>query len=221
LDDPSITENLQLYIPEGQVTDDDPITDLRTIIIKSSHQVVGHQGADKSYMHCQKCFYWPNMKKDFDQYVQECMLRLRNKDSTGKPIGDPKIPEITLEPWESIAIDFLGPFNVSNGYQNIMVVMDRFSSAIILVPLRNKFTTRDVANAFLKEVYATHGLPASILSDRDARFTSKFWQGLHDQLGIDLLMSTSFHQNTNGQVERANHTIGQMLRIFTSNDQNE
>jgi hypothetical protein len=102
-----------------------------------------------------------------------------------------------------------------------MVVMDRFSSAIILIPLRNKFTARDVANAFLTEIYATHGLPSSILSDRDARFTSKFWQGLHAQLGIDLLMSTSFHQNTNGQVKRANRTIGQILRIFTNNNKNE
>jgi hypothetical protein len=112
-------------------------------------------------MQCRKCFYWPNMKKDFDQYVQECMLCLRNKDSTGKPIGDPKIPDIPLRPWESIAIDFLGPFSVSDGYQNIMVVMDRFSSAIILIPLRSKFTARDVANAFLTDVYSTHGLPSS------------------------------------------------------------
>jgi hypothetical protein len=222
LDDPLITENLRLYIPEGRITDDgDSAPTLRTIIIKSSHLSVGHQGADKSYMQCRKCFYWPNMKKDFDQYVQECMLCQRNKNSTGKPIGDPKIPEIPLRPWESIAIDFLGPFNVSNGYQHIMVVVDRFSSAIILVPLRNKFTARDVANAFLTEIYSTYGLPASILSDRDARFTSKFWQGLHAQLSTDLLMSTSFHQNTNGQVERANRTIGQMLRIFTNNNQNE
>jgi transposase InsO family protein len=160
-------------------------------------------------------------EKDFDQYVQECMLCLRNKDSTGKPIGDPKILDIPLRPWESIAIDFLGPFSVSDGYQNIMVVMDRFSSAIILIPLRSKFTARDVANAFLTDVYSTHGLPSSLLSDRDARFTSKFWQGLHGQLGIELLMSTSFHQNTNGQLERANRTIGQMLRIFTNNNQNE
>jgi hypothetical protein len=163
LDDPSITENLRLHILEGRITDDDSAPTLRTIIIRSSHQSVGHQGADKSYIQCQKCFYWPNMKKDFDQYVQECMLCLRNKDCTGKPIGDTKILKIPLRPWESIAIDFLGPFNVSNGYQHITVVMDRFSSAIILVPLRNKFTARDVANAFLTEIYSTHGLLSSIL----------------------------------------------------------
>jgi hypothetical protein len=150
LDDPLITENLRLYIPEGRITDDDDSAPtLRTIIIRSSHLSVGHQGSDKSYMQCRKCFYWPNMKKDFDQYVQNCMLCLRNKDATSKPIGDPKIPEIPPRPWESVAIDFLRPFNVSNGYQHIMVVMDRFSSAINLVPLRNKFSARDVANAFL------------------------------------------------------------------------
>jgi hypothetical protein len=116
LDDPSITEDLRLYIPEGRVLDNDPETDLRMIIIKGSHLLVGHQGADKLYMQCRKCFYWPNMKKDFDQYVQECMLCQKNKDCTGKPCSDPKILEILLRPWESIAINFLGPFNVSRGY---------------------------------------------------------------------------------------------------------
>jgi hypothetical protein len=69
LDDPSITENLRLYIPEGRIIDDDDDSapTLRTIIIRSSHLSVGHQGSDKSYMQCRKCFYWPNMKKDFDQ----------------------------------------------------------------------------------------------------------------------------------------------------------
>jgi hypothetical protein len=221
LDDPSCTENFRLYIPEVRIDDNDPATDLRTKIVKSSHLLVGHQGADKSYMHCRKYFYWPNMRKDFDDYVNGCMTCQRNKDATGKPIGDPKIMDIPVKPWESIAIDLLGPFNVSNGYQNIMVIMDRFSSAIILAPLKGKYTTRDAANVFLTKVYSTYGLPASIVSDRDPRFTSKFWQGLHNQLGIELLMSTSFHQNTNGQVERANRTIGQILRIFTDNNQND
>jgi hypothetical protein len=196
LDDPSCTENLRLYVPEAE--------DLRTKIVKSSHLLVGHQGAEKSYMHCRKYFYWPNMKKDFDDYVNNCMPCQRKKDATGKPFGEPRIPGIPVKPWESIAIDFLGPFHVSNGYQNVMVIIDRFSSAIILVPLKKNYTTKDVANAFLTEVYSTYGLPASILSDRDPRFTSKFWQGLHEQLGVELLVSTSFHQNTNGQVERAN-----------------
>jgi hypothetical protein len=172
-------------------------------------------------MHCRKYFYCPNMKKDFDDYVNNCMPCQRNKDATGSPFGEPRIPDIPVKPSEAIAIDFLGPFHVSNGYQNVMVIMDRFSSAIILVPLKKNYTTKDVANAFLIEVYSTYGLPASILSDRDPRFTSKFWQGLHEQLGVELLVSTSFHQNTNGQVERANRTIGQMLRIFTNNNQND
>jgi hypothetical protein len=142
------------------------------------------------------------------EFYRQAYQRAQNSDNS-------------LRPWESITIDFLGPFNVSNGYQHIMVVMEQFSSAIILVPHRNKFTARDVANTILTQIYSTHRLPASILSDRDARFTSKFWQGLHAEPGINRLMSTSFHQNTKAQVERANQTIGQMLRIFKNNNQNE
>jgi hypothetical protein len=214
LDDPSITTNLRVYVPEASILPEEPGSSLRRIIINSSHKAVGHQSSEKSYIIARQNFYWPSMKRDFDEFCRECLECQRTKHLTTKPPGEPHILDIPLQPWESIAIDFLGPFVSCNGYKNIMVIMDRFSSAIILIPLKEAFSSKDVADAFLIHFYARHGLPKSIVSDRDPRFTSHFWQGLHRQIGIDLLMATSFHQNTNGQLERANRTIGQMLRIF-------
>jgi hypothetical protein len=124
LDDPSITENLRLYIPNGNLDDDDPNTDIRKIFIVNTHLTTGHQGSDKLYIECRKYFYWPGMKKDVDEYCPKCLCCGRNKDSTTKPIGEPPPMDIPLRPWESIAIDFLGPFPSSNGFRNIMVVMD-------------------------------------------------------------------------------------------------
>jgi hypothetical protein len=100
---------------------------------------------------------------------------------------------------ESIAIDFLGPLNASgNGYKHIMVIIDRFSSGIILVPLRDQFSAKDIADEFLKHYYPRYGLRRSIVSDRDPRFTSRFWDGLHRQIGTDIIMATALLQNTKG-----------------------
>jgi hypothetical protein len=214
LDDPTITTNLRVYVPEAAILPEEPQSSLRHIIINSSHKAVGHQSSEKSYIIARQSFYWPGMKRDFDEFCRSCSECQRVKDLTTKPFGVAQILDIPVQPWDSIAMDFVGPFPSSNGYKHIMVIMDRFSAAIILVPLKDSFSARDVADVFLKHVYARYGLPKSIVSDRDARFTSHFWQAFHRQIGVDLLMATSFHQNTNGQVERANRTIGQMLRIF-------
>ena len=109
-------------------------------------------------------------------------------------------------------MDFIGPMKISRGYRNIMVIMDRFTTFMMAIPLPANFTTKDVTLVFLREYYPKYGLPESIVSDRDARFTSHFWQQLHYALKTNLIMSTTFHQETNGQVERTNKTIGQMLR---------
>jgi hypothetical protein len=214
LDDPSITTNLRVYVPGASILPEEPESSLRRIIVNSSHKAVGHQSSEKSYIIARQNFYWPGMKRDFDEFCRSCSECQRVKDLTTKPFGIAQILEIPVQPWDSISMDFVGPLPSSNGYKHIMVIMDRFSAAIILVPLKDTFSARDVADVFLVHVYARYGLPKSIVSDRDARFTSHFWQASHRQIGVDLLMATSFHQNTNGQVERANRTIAQMLRIF-------
>jgi hypothetical protein len=198
LDDPSITTNLRVYIPEASIIPDEPASSIRQMIINRSHKAVGHQSSEKSYIIARQSFYWPGMKRQFDEFCRQCVDCQRTKDLTTKPQGEAHILEIRLRPWESIAIDFLGPFTSCNRYKNIMVIIDRFSSAIILIPLKDTFSARDVADVFLMHYYARYGLPTSIVSDRDTRFTSHFWQGLHRQIGIDSLMATSFHQNVTG-----------------------
>ena len=137
------------------------------------------------------------------------------------PAGSAHILPIPERPWDSIGIDFLGPLPKSGGHKNIMVIVDRFSSFLLCFPLPEKFSAVHVSDIFVQNFYGKYGLPKSIVSDRDSRFTGGFWQALQKALGIELLMATAFHQETNGQVERTNKTIMQMLRIFgnqTGND---
>jgi transposase InsO family protein len=156
------------------------------------------------------------MYKDVKDYVRTCHECQVNKWPTTRPAGRAHVLPIPERPWQSIAIDFEGPLTVSQGYSAIMVVMDRFSGFLLCYPIKNKFSAVDVADTFMATFYGRYGLPESIVSDRDSRFTGKFWAALQKTLGIELLMATAFHQETNGQLERTNKTIMQTLRIFSN-----
>lgn len=209
-------KGIRVYIPEGPFTPEDTGIEstIRTTIIAEAHHELAHLGTQKTYLHIAPHCYWPKMFKDVEKYVQTCSDCQLNKQPTTRPAGVAHVLPIPERPWQSIAIDFIGPITASQGYTNIMVIVDRFSGFLLCFPLKNKFNAVDVADTFLFTFYGRFGLPESIVSDRDPRFTGKFWESLMETLGIKLLMSTAFHQETNGQVERTNKTIMQMLRIF-------
>jgi Chromo (CHRromatin Organisation MOdifier) domain/Integrase core domain len=123
---------------------------------------------------------------------------------------------IPTRPFESIALDFVGPLPKSNGKQIIMSAMCRFIGMVWLIALPKEFKAVDAADAFIKFIYPWTGLPDSFVSDRDPRFTSHFWRQVCAHLGISQLMSTAFHQQTNGQLERIHRNLGDKLRVYCS-----
>ena len=116
-------------------------------------------------------------------------------------------------------MDFLGPLPKSNNFDYLLVIIDQLTSQVHLVPTTTTVTTKGVAWIVLKEVMRLHGIPESIVSDRDAWFTSIFWRELQKLMGTKLLMSTAFHPQTDGATERANISIAQILRTVVDNDQ--
>jgi hypothetical protein len=118
-------------------------------------------------------------------------------------------------------MDFIGPFPESNGLNYLWVVICRLTSMVHLIPINTSTTAKDLSWKYLREVVRLHGLASSIVSDRDSKFTSKWWRELHQLLGTKLLMSTSFHPQTDGQTERANRSIGQILRMAVQPDQKD
>jgi hypothetical protein len=128
--------------------------------------------------------------------------------------------ELAFAPWDSISMDFITDLPLSNGHNEIMVIVDRFTKMCHFVPLKSESKkAADCAKVFLREIWRLHGLPNSIVSDRDARFTFKFWETLMDLLKVKRSMSTAFHPQTDGQTERVNQTIEQYLRIFCNHEQ--
>ena len=101
-------------------------------------------------------------------------------------------------------MDFIGLLSKSQGYDYLWVVICRLTSMVHLIPINTTIKASELASIYVKEVVRLHGLPDTIVSDRDSKFTSKFWKETHRILGTRLLMSTTFHPQTDGASERAN-----------------
>jgi hypothetical protein len=139
-----------------------------------------------------------------------------NKESTRKgraPIQPLELPE---KPWTDISMDFITSLPLARNCDSIFVVVDRFSKMAHFIGTRMDVTAEDVADLFLREVVRHHGLPKRIVSDRDPKFTSKFWTSLFEYLGTSLKLSTAAHPETDGQTERTNRTFEVMIRHFVA-----
>jgi len=154
---------------------------------------------------------------DFVQSYLECQ---QNKASRHHPYGLSSPLELPYAPWQSIAMDFITELPVSEGCDQLWVVIDRFTKMVHFIPLREK-TAADLAKIFAQEVWRFHGLPTDIVSDRYSCFTSEVWQELLKTLGIRPRMSTAFHPQTDGQTKRLNQTIEAYLRSFVNHEQDD
>ena len=115
----------------------------------------------------------------------------------------------------------MGPLLKSNGHDYLLVVIDCFMSQVHLIPMNTWVTAKEVTWLFVKEIIRLHGMPESIVSDWDKKFTSSFWKELHRLMGTKLLMSTSFHPQMNGTTEWANRSIRQVLWAMVCNNQKD
>ncbi|GKF26389.1 putative reverse transcriptase domain-containing protein, partial [Tanacetum coccineum] len=122
-------------------------------------------------------------------------------------------PEILEWKWEIIAMDFVTKLlRTSSGHDTIWVIMDRLTKSAHFLPMREDYKMYRLARLYLNEIGARHGVPILIISDRDSRFTSRFWQSMQEALGTRLDMSTAYHPQTGGQSERTIQTLEDMLR---------
>ncbi|KAK3539566.1 hypothetical protein QTP70_010279 [Hemibagrus guttatus] len=137
-----------------------------------------------------------------------------------------QLPEGLLEPlptprrpWSHLSLDFLTDLPDSGGFTTVMVVADRFSKGCKLIPLKGSPTAMQTAEAMFQHVFRNFGLPEDIVSDRGPQFTSQVWGSLCEQLGIGISLSSGYHPQSNGQVERLNQEIGRFLRSYCSREQ--
>lgn len=199
----------RLYVPEGSA---------REQLIFEAHDVpiAGHLGAHKTYGRLSRSFYWPDMERDIKEYVRTCPQCQVNKPSHQSPLGLYQPLPVPTRKWESVSLDFvMGLPKTPRGFDAIVVFVDRLTKMIRVAPTHTTVTAEGAARLFFDHVFRHgHGVPTTLVSDRDPRFTSAFWEELFKLLGTRFNMSTSNHPETDGQTERANRTIEDMLRAF-------
>ncbi|GJV51419.1 putative reverse transcriptase domain-containing protein [Tanacetum coccineum] len=178
---------------------------------KSKYSI--HPGSDKMYQDLKKLYWWPNMKAEIATYVSKCLTCAKVKIEYQKPSGLLVQPEIPQWKWENITMDFVTKLpRTAAGQDTIWVIVDRLTKSAHFLPMREDDTLEKLTRQYLKEVVSKHGVPVSIISDRDGKFTSHFWKSLHKALGTRLDMSTAYHPETDGQSERTIQTLEDMLR---------
>nr|GEW02743.1 putative reverse transcriptase domain-containing protein [Tanacetum cinerariifolium] len=189
--------------------------DLMTSIMhesyKSKYSV--YSGSDKMYQDMKLQYWWRNMKADIAIYVNKCLTCLRVKAEHQKPSGLLVQPEIPQWKWDSITMDFVTKLpRTQGGNDTIWVVVDRLTKSAHFLPMKKTDPMDKLARLYLKEVVTGHRIPASIICDRDPRFTSNFWKSFQKATGTRLDISTTYHPQTYGQSERTIQTLEDMLR---------
>nr|GEU94754.1 putative reverse transcriptase domain-containing protein [Tanacetum cinerariifolium] len=190
---------------------------LRDLIMLESHKskYFIHLGSDKLYHDLKKLYWWPNMKADIATYVRKCLTCAKVKAEHQRPSGLLQQPEIPVWKWERIIMDFITMLpRTQSGYDSIWVIVHRLTKSAHFIPVNEKFKTKKLARLYLKEIVCKHGVPVSIISDRDPIFASRFWRSLQESLGTNVDMSTAYHPQTDGQSERTIQTLEDMLHLY-------
>lgn len=189
---------------------------MRHKLLQELHDGVmgGHSGQDATLRRVKQFFFWPAMKNDVTRYVQECDTCQRVKTGHQFPGGLLQPLPVPTQIWEEISIDFVEGLPKSNNKDCIMVVVDRFTKVGHFLALTHPFTAAQVAQLFMDNIFKLHGMPISIVSDRDRIFTSVFWKELFNSMGTNLRMSSAYHPQTDGQTERLNRRLEHYLRAM-------
>ena len=200
----------KLYVPKGA---------LRRELLSEYHDspYTGHRGIERTYELIKRDFWWPGLHRDVSDYVRTCPDCVRNKPTNKKPAGLLQPLPIPDNVWDSISMDLITSLpTTADGHDAIMVFVDRLSKMAHFAPTTTEVTAEGVARLFTDHVFRYHGLPQSIVSDRDARFTSQFWRAVCRLLRTKQLMSTAFHPQTDGQTEIMNRVLEEMLRNYVN-----
>jgi transposase InsO family protein len=192
------------------------VSELQEKIILALHAspAGGHSGIPVTLRRVKQLFFWKGMKASVKKLVAECVICQKAKPDRAKYPGLLQPLPVPDEAFQMISLDFIEGLPRSGRYNCILVVVDKFSRYAHFIPLSHPFTASTVAAAFMDNIHKLHGMPESIISDRDRIFTSAFWKELFRRSGTFLRMSSSYHPQTDGQTERVNQCLEAYLRCF-------
>ena len=193
-----------------------PSCSLRLSILDESHggTLGGHFGEAKTLALVKANFFWPKLEKDIARFVKKCVVCMMAK-THGNNAGLYTPLPIPNMPWEEVSLDFvLGLPRTQRNKDSILVVVDRFSKMAHFVPCNKSNDASHITDLYFKEIVRLHGIPKTMVSDRDSKFLSHLWRTLWRKLGTSLLFSTSYYPQTDGKTEVTNRSLGNLLRSY-------
>ncbi|MBW0555966.1 hypothetical protein O181_095681 [Austropuccinia psidii MF-1] len=161
------------------------------------------------------------MNQFIKDYVSSCQQCSRKKNIHHKNFGLLKPFPVPNGPWICLSMDFITQLPLSNSFDSILVIVDRFSKMAVFIPTMSSITSLDLAHLLIKNIFSNHGHPSSIVSDRGPLFVSSFWTNLCQKLKISRDLSTAYHPETDGQTERVNQILEQYLQMYVSYHQDD
>ncbi|KAL0411737.1 UNVERIFIED_CONTAM: Transposon Ty3-G Gag-Pol polyprotein [Sesamum latifolium] len=185
------------------------VEELRTEIMHEAHYApyAMHPGSTKMYRDLRPYYWWPTMKKDVAEFVAKCLTCQQVKAEHQAPAGKLHLLSIPEWKWEKITMDFvIGLPRTFRKYDVVWVIMDRLTKSAHFLPIHQNDSLDKLTELYVSKIVRLHGIPTSIVFDRDPRFTSHFWGSLHRALGTKLHFNTAFHPQTDGQSERTIQT---------------
>ncbi|GJP52666.1 hypothetical protein CLOM_g11761 [Closterium sp. NIES-68] len=194
---------------------------LRQLLLEEYHDVLyaGHFGSNKTLTGIAKHYYWPHLAEDVQKFVTSCDTCQRMKSSKQKKAGLLQPLPVPEQPWQVVSLDFItGLPPTTSGHDAILVVIDKFSKMGHFIPTHTTARTEETAQLFVRYIISQHGIPTTLISDRNPKFTSKFWKELMSLLGTKLAMSSAYHPQIDGQTERLNQIDEQLLRAASKDE---
>ncbi|KAG8485640.1 hypothetical protein CXB51_018871 [Gossypium anomalum] len=172
-----------------------------------------HPGSVKIYNDLKKMHWWSGMKRDISEYVSKCLVCQQVKAEHQVPSGLLQ-PILVLEwKWDRITMDFVTSLPLTSKKKDtVWVIVNRLTKSAHFMPVRTYYSLEKLTDLYVSEIVRLHGVPLSIISDRDPRFTLRPWKKLQEALGTKLSFSTAFHPQKDGQSERMIQILEDMLR---------
>ena len=213
-----IKEDRSLYYKDRVCVPND--CKLKKAILDEAHNgsFVIYPGSTKMYQDLKMSFWWSGMKRDVTKFVTKCLVCQRVKAEHQVPLGLMQPIRIPEWKWDRITIDFVvGLPLTGKKHDSVWIVVDRLTKSAHFLPVRTDYSFDKLVELYIKEIVRLHGIPISIISYRDPRFTSRFWGKLQEALDTRLNFSTVFHPQTNVQSERVIQILEDMLRSCAIN----
>ncbi len=196
----------------------------RGLLLQELHDspLGGHFGLEKTYASLRRHYIWPFMRHQAQQYVASCDACQKCKASHQRKLGLPQIPEIPLEPWTLVTLDFSGPFPMTKqGVNMVLVVICNLTKEVMLIPCKNTETGKSTAELYFKYVFKHKGIPKFINCDRGPQFISHFWVHLWKCLGTKVRLPAPYHPQSQANAERQNKTFKENLTIYVNARQDD